>query len=46
MNLLMLGATNGSEMQIEVTGSDAEQAINALAELVAKKFYEDDQEQT
>lgn len=45
MNLLMLGAVNGSELQIVATGSDAAEALNALAELVAKKFYEDDQEQ-
>ena len=45
MNLLMLGAANGSELRIEVTGSDAEAALNALAELVTNKFYEDDQEQ-
>jgi phosphocarrier protein HPr len=45
MNLLMLGAVSGSELQIDATGGDAEKAINALAELVANKFYEDDQEQ-
>jgi phosphocarrier protein len=45
MNLLMLGAVSGSEMQIVATGSDAEKALSALTELVAKKFYEDDQEQ-
>jgi phosphocarrier protein HPr len=45
MNLLMLGAVQGSELRIEATGNDAEAALGALAELVAKKFYEDDQEQ-
>lgn len=44
MNLLMLGAVAGSELRIEATGNDAEAALGALAELVAKKFYEDDQE--
>src|SRR5688572_27701746 len=44
MNLLMLGAVSGSELKIEATGNDAEAALSALAELVAKKFYEDDQE--
>ena len=44
MNLLMLGAVSGSELRIEAIGNDAEAALGALAELVAKKFYEDDQE--
>lgn len=46
MNLLMLGAVNGSELRIEVTGNDAQAAIDALADLVAKKFFEVDQEPT
>lgn len=46
MNLLMLGAVNGSELRIEATGCDAQAALDALADLVAKKFYEDDQEPT
>jgi phosphocarrier protein len=46
MNLLMLGATSGSELRILAIGSDAEAALAALAELVAKKFYEDDQQET
>ena len=42
----MLGATSGSELRILAIGSDAEAALAALAELVAKKFYEDDQQET
>ena len=45
MNLLMLGAVNGSELTIVATGSDAQTALDAIADLVAHKFYEDDQEQ-
>lgn len=46
MSLLMLGAVNGTELRILATGMDAEAALAALAELVANKFYEGDQEQT
>ncbi len=46
MNLLMLGAVNGSELRIEATGNDAEAALGALAELMANRFYEDDLEPT
>lgn len=46
MSLLMLGATNGSELTILATGSDASAALAALADLVANRFHEDEQEQT
>jgi phosphocarrier protein len=46
MSLLMLGAASGTELRIMATGNDAGAALAALADLVAKKFYEDDQEQT
>jgi phosphocarrier protein len=41
MGLLMLGAGNGSSIDIAAEGSDAEAAIAALADLVARKFDED-----
>jgi phosphocarrier protein len=44
MHLLMLGAVCGSEMQIIATGSDAEAAIVALADLVANRFNENENE--
>lgn len=44
MSLLMLGAVNGAELRILATGNDAEAALVALANLVANKFYEDEQE--
>ena len=46
MNLLMLGAACGSEIQIEVAGSDAEPCLAALKQLVVDKFYEDDKTPT
>ena len=41
MGLLMLGAGNGSSIEITAEGSDAQEAIDALGELVARKFDED-----
>ena len=41
MGLLMLGAGNGCEVLIEGEGADAEEAVAALAELVERKFDED-----
>ena len=41
MGLLMLGAGNGCSIDITAEGSDAQQAIDALGELVARKFDED-----
>jgi phosphocarrier protein len=46
MNLLMLGAACGSEIQIEVTGGDAEPCLAALKQLVVDKFYENDKTPT
>lgn len=42
LDLLMLGAQVGTELRIEATGSDAEAALDALADLVAQKFFEDE----
>jgi len=41
MGLLMLGAGNGCDVLIEGEGADAEEAVAALAELVERKFDED-----
>jgi phosphocarrier protein len=41
MGLLMLGAGNGSSIDIEAVGADAAEAIKALSDLVGRKFDED-----
>jgi phosphocarrier protein len=41
MGLLMLGAGNGCDVLIEGEGVDAEAAVAALADLVTRKFDED-----
>ncbi|WP_428151107.1 HPr family phosphocarrier protein [Brevundimonas sp.] len=41
MGLLMLGAGNGCSIEITAEGSDAQEAIDALGDLVARKFDED-----
>ncbi len=41
MGLLMLGAGNGSTIDIEAEGSDALEAVEALSDLVGRKFDED-----
>jgi phosphocarrier protein HPr len=44
MNLLMLGAAQGTELTLEEEGSDAQEALDALAEVVEKGFLEEDTE--
>jgi phosphocarrier protein HPr len=41
MGLMMLAAGPGCDIDIEATGPDARQAVDALAQLVAGKFDED-----
>lgn len=41
MGLMMLAAGPGCDIEIEATGSEAWQAVDALAQLVAGKFDED-----
>ena len=41
MGLLMLGAGNGCDVTIEGEGPDAAEAVAALADLVNRKFDED-----
>ena len=42
MGLMMLAASPGTKITIAVTGNDAEEAMNALCELVASRFGEED----
>ena len=41
MQVMMLAATQGTEIDISAEGSDAEQAVKALVELVESGFQED-----
>ena len=41
MGLMMLGAAMGTSISVAATGPEAEQALDALAELVASKFDEE-----
>jgi phosphocarrier protein len=41
MGLLMLGAGNGCDVHIEAEGQDAAEAVEALSDLVNRKFDED-----
>ena len=40
MDLMMLGAGNGSEIEVEAEGDRAEEALEAIAALCAAKFHE------
>jgi phosphotransferase system HPr (HPr) family protein len=40
--ILTLAASEGTMLSIEATGRDAEQALDALADLVAQNFAEDE----
>ena len=42
MDLMMLGAGLGSEIEVEAEGPQAEEAIEAIAALVASKFGEEE----
>jgi phosphocarrier protein HPr len=41
MGLMMLGAAMGTSITVAATGPEAEQALDALADLVASKFDEE-----
>jgi phosphocarrier protein len=41
MDLMMLGAGVGDEVEIETRGPDAEEAMAAVEQLFASKFYEE-----
>jgi phosphocarrier protein HPr len=40
MGMLTLGATQGSKIQIEATGEDAEKAVRAIEKLLDSRFNE------
>jgi phosphocarrier protein len=40
MGVLTLAATQGSEIEVEVKGKQAEEALRAVEKLVDKKFFE------
>ena len=41
LGLMMLAAAEGTPLTLTASGPDAEQAVDAIAELVAQKFHED-----
>lgn len=41
MGLLTLEGNHGARLRIQAKGADADAALDALAELFAKKFFED-----
>ncbi|AQQ71871.1 Phosphocarrier protein HPr [Limihaloglobus sulfuriphilus] len=45
MHILMLGAGPGAKLKITASGEDAEDAINAIHDLVAVKMFDLSQEQ-
>jgi phosphocarrier protein len=40
MGLMMLAASCGSQIEVEANGDDAEEALEAIGELVASRFNE------
>ena len=42
MGVLTLAATQGSKIQVEAVGDDAEQAVRAIEKLVDKRFNENE----
>jgi len=40
MGVLTLAATQGSKIQVEATGEDAEQAVRAIERLIDRRFNE------
>ena len=42
MGLMLLAASNGTELHVSATGTDAKKAIAALSDLVNGKFGEDE----
>ncbi len=42
MGLMMLAAARGCDVEVEATGPEAEQALEALDDLVGKRFGEDE----
>jgi len=44
ISLLTLAAEQGTELVVEATGEDAQAAVEALAELIARQFDEESEE--
>jgi phosphocarrier protein len=42
MGVLTLAATQGSKIQVEATGEEAERAVRAIEKLIDKKFNENE----
>ena len=42
MGVLTLAATQGSKIQVEATGDDAERAVRAIERLIDSRFNEDE----
>ena len=42
MGVLTLAATQGSKIQVEATGEDAERAVRAIERLIDNRFNEDE----
>jgi phosphocarrier protein HPr len=42
MGVLTLAATQGSKIQVEATGEDAERAVRAIERLIDSRFNEDE----
>jgi len=42
MGLMMLAASNGSQIHVAATGNEAEEALEALTKLIDGKFGEDE----
>jgi phosphocarrier protein HPr len=42
MGVLMLAATQGSTIEVEAAGHDAEQAVKAIERLIDKRFNENE----
>jgi len=43
LDLLSLGAANGTTLHLEATGEDAEDAVNLITALFESRFNEDDE---
>jgi len=41
MQMMMLAAAQGTELEVEAVGPDADEALDALADLVKRKFDEE-----
>lgn len=44
ISLLTLAAEQGTELVVQATGDDAQAAVDALAELIAHHFHDEEQE--